>query len=290
MARPLKKGVDYFPHDCVSGKTLYILEQKHGNDGYAFWYKLLELIGTKNGHFLDCNNAADMEFLQAKTRLDKDCCLKILDLLATLEAIDQELWKNKLIWSQEFVDRISDVYANRRMKTPEKPNYYKSKPDEAEVSTSKSTQSKVKESKVKETKANAAALAASSEADHQRDLKKEYEELQKNMEGKDPREVYRLIREFVQTKKPAFAEPYVDAWNIFAPSNNLEQVKDITPDRREKIRIRSREPGFDFFKILGAIRQNAFYKGENSSNWKIDFNYVIHSQKNYVKLIEKFKE
>ncbi|WP_350340237.1 Lin1244/Lin1753 domain-containing protein [Paraflavitalea speifideaquila] len=79
----------------MSGKTLFIVEQKFGNDGYAFWFKLLEFIGTQDGHYLDCNNVADMEFLQAKTRLSSETIYQILDLLAGLEAIDRELWSKK---------------------------------------------------------------------------------------------------------------------------------------------------------------------------------------------------
>ena len=51
MTRPMKKGVDYFPHACVHGQTMFILEQRWGNDGYAFWFKLLEMLGTTEGHF-----------------------------------------------------------------------------------------------------------------------------------------------------------------------------------------------------------------------------------------------
>lgn len=157
MARPKKKGVDYYPHDCVTGKTVFVLEQKFGNDGYAFWFKLLEFLGTKEGHYLDCNDIADMEFLQAKTRLDAEIMYKILDLLSNLEAIDRELWQKKVVWSQRFVDGISDVYINRRVEIPKRPSFYIVSTDHnpAEVAipdepTSKSTQSKVKESKVKE--------------------------------------------------------------------------------------------------------------------------------------------
>ena len=46
MARPAKTSVDYFPHMAHSGKTIAILEARWGNDGYAFWFKLLELLGT----------------------------------------------------------------------------------------------------------------------------------------------------------------------------------------------------------------------------------------------------
>lgn len=159
MARPKKKGVDYFPHDCTTGKTIFILEQKFGNDGYAFWFKLLEFLGTKEGHYLDCNDIEDMEFLQAKTRLSEVIVLEILDLLAKVQAIDRELWAKKIVWSQRFVDGVADVYVNRRIEKPPKPNNYivstVDNPAQASFSvqpTSKSTQSKVKESKVKESK------------------------------------------------------------------------------------------------------------------------------------------
>ncbi len=161
MARPKKKGVDYFPHDCVAGKTIFILEQKFGNDGYAFWFKLLEFLGTKDGHFLDCANIPDMEFLQAKTHLAREKMYEIFDLLAGLEAIDVELWGKRVVWSQRFVDGISDVYTNRRMKTPEKPSFYivSTQQNPAQLnneaqSTSESTQSKVKERKEEESKVN----------------------------------------------------------------------------------------------------------------------------------------
>lgn len=124
MARPKKKGVDYFPHDCVTGKTIFTLELKYGNDGYAFWFKLLEFLGTKEGHYLDCSDLEEMEFLQAKTHLDEVTMYKILDTLANLNAIDRELWQKKIIWSQRFVDGVAVVYSNRRVETPSKPNIY----------------------------------------------------------------------------------------------------------------------------------------------------------------------
>lgn len=150
MARPKKKGVDYFPHDCVSGKTIFILEQKFGNDGYSFWFKLLEFLGTKEGHFLDCSDAEDMEFLQAKTKLSEEFIFKILDLLSNLKAIDSELWQKRVVWSQRFVDGVSVVYTNRRVETPRRPDFYivstghnQAPLDISEQPTSKSTQSRV---------------------------------------------------------------------------------------------------------------------------------------------------
>ena len=88
MARPLKRTVDYFPHQCEHGKTLFILEQKYGNDGYAFWFKLLEILGKSEGHFYEYRNPADIEYLNAKTHVNGDTAIAILNLLSDLDAID----------------------------------------------------------------------------------------------------------------------------------------------------------------------------------------------------------
>lgn len=152
MARPKKETVDYFPHVVNHGKTLFIFEQKYGNNGYSFWFKLLEILGATAGHYIDCSNEAAWEFLQAKTHLSEDICVEMLDLLAKLDAIDPELWGVKVIWSQNFVNGISQVYINRRVETPSRPSFYTAKPTNANVSTVKSTQTKLKETKLEEIK------------------------------------------------------------------------------------------------------------------------------------------
>ena len=153
MTRPMKKGVDYFPHACTHGQTMFILEQRWGNDGYAFWFKLLEMLGTTEGHFLDIRNPATRAFLAAKTRLTEDKCYEILDLLSDLDAIDQELWKEyNVIWCQNFVDHLDHVYAKRKTETPTKPSFRDGKPSSTDISVTESTQSKVNKIKVNKIK------------------------------------------------------------------------------------------------------------------------------------------
>lgn len=152
MARPKKATVDYFPHDCNHKQTMFILESRYGNDGYAFWFKLLEMLGNTEGHVIDCRNEVTQEFLQAKTRLTWSTCHEILDLLAKLQAIDLELWSEKIVWSDNFICRVTDVYKNRRVEIPTKPDFYRKKPEQDEVSTDINPQSKLKESKLNETK------------------------------------------------------------------------------------------------------------------------------------------
>lgn len=171
MARPKKQTVDYFPHIAANGKTMFILESQFGNNGYAFWFKLLEMLATTDGHVINCRNSSDWQFLLAKTRVEEVTANKILDLLADLEAIDKELWDIKVIWCQNFVNNIADVYKNRKTGAPVKPeknSFYEQKPEQEVVPTGRNSneqefsdqptnenpQSKVKETKVNKTKVN----------------------------------------------------------------------------------------------------------------------------------------
>lgn len=160
MARPKKETVDYFPHFVNSGKTLFILEQSYGNDGYAFWFKVLELLGNSDGHYYDCRNAPAWKFLLAKTNLQEDIAVEILNTLAELEAIDSELWTEKVIWSDNFVQNLSPVYSNRKAELPKKPiiesrndstdEFLPVETNDNSITTGENTQSKGKESIVEE--------------------------------------------------------------------------------------------------------------------------------------------
>ena len=115
MSRPKKATVDYFPHLTDHGKTMFILESKYGNDGYAAWFKTLEKLGKSKGLFLDCNSPATWELLQAYTRVFDPVLTQIFNTLACLEAIDPVLWtEHKIIYSQNFVDGVTDAYKRRK--------------------------------------------------------------------------------------------------------------------------------------------------------------------------------
>lgn len=148
MARKKKKTVDYFPHEVNHGKTMTILEKKWGNDGYAFWFKLLEMLGDSEGHFLDLSKGEERIYLASETNLKEDECIEILDLLSRLDAIDSDLWeKERIVWSDNFLDAIRDVYRKRASTCPEKPG------SRVEKKGSRH-ENPTKESKGKESKAN----------------------------------------------------------------------------------------------------------------------------------------
>lgn len=157
MTRPRKNKVEYFPHDCHHGKTISILRAKYKNDGYAFWFLLLERLGRTEGHFIDLSSNIELEFFGAETGVSVTETLAMLDLLSELKAIDKELWeKGRIIWSENFVKNLETVYSKRSFR-PEKPslrsdnNSFRAETPSFRVSN---PQSKVKESKVNKTKEN----------------------------------------------------------------------------------------------------------------------------------------
>ena len=143
MARQSKQTVDYFPHNCKHGKTIFILEKKYGNNGYAFWFKLLEELGSSEGHFLDLSDDVVLEFLSAKMMIPTTEMIEMFDLLSKLGNIDKDLWSKKIVWCGNFVENISTVYDKRVVSVPLKPI----SDDGNEVSDDGKQQSKVKESK-----------------------------------------------------------------------------------------------------------------------------------------------
>lgn len=124
MGRPRKQTVDYFPHFVsTDSKTKFILEQSWGNDGYAFWFKLLELLGRSEGHFYDCSSTANEKYLLALMKIDQSTINELLNTLADLGNIDKELWEErKVIWCQSLVDNLQDVYSKRTVSAPTRPS------------------------------------------------------------------------------------------------------------------------------------------------------------------------
>lgn len=118
MARPTKSTVDYFPHDTEQRKTLFILQNKWGNDGYATWFKVLERLGATKNHVLNLNDPAELSYLAAYCRVSEETLNAILDQCAVINAINGGLWRHKLVYSENLVKNVSDAYRRRADKLP----------------------------------------------------------------------------------------------------------------------------------------------------------------------------
>jgi hypothetical protein len=121
MGRTVINKVDYFPHFAKTGKTIFILKSQFGNNGYAFWFQLLETLCQQENHFYDCREETNWQYLISIIGVNAITGTEILDLLAKLGNIDPEMWKHKIIWCQNLVNNLSDVYQKRKRPLPIKP-------------------------------------------------------------------------------------------------------------------------------------------------------------------------
>lgn len=159
--RKEKNTVDYFPHMATSGKTMFVLEANFGNEGYAIWFKTLEMLAMTENHFLDLREENEMLFVISKMKTNVETLTAIYDLLSKLEAIDREFWEQKIVFSENFIDNIARVYDRRNKECLRKPDLWLSlfaeKRNSVDINgknDDRNTESKVKYSKVKESKGN----------------------------------------------------------------------------------------------------------------------------------------
>ena len=128
-----KQVVDWFSHSARhKSRALAILEGRWGNDGYAFWWKLLELLCCTEGHAYVCDTPMAWEYIcneVGATRVEESQAREILNLLASLEAIHSGEWQDyETIWCQNLVDRFNDLYHRRTVDMPTRPHLKSTKP------------------------------------------------------------------------------------------------------------------------------------------------------------------
>lgn len=114
MARPEKNSVEYFPFYCEEGKTTFIIEEKHGNDGFATWIKLLRTLAITNYHFINLSDKPTVMFLVSKCKVSEEKFFAIIKDLVDLGEFDRQLWEeNQVIFNQKFIESIKDAYLKR---------------------------------------------------------------------------------------------------------------------------------------------------------------------------------
>jgi hypothetical protein len=236
MSKPTKAKAEYFPHYANSGKTMFILESKFGNDGYAAWFKIVEMLTAAENHFYDCRNPDNWEFLLAKTRLSGIIVTEILDLLARLGAINPEFWKYQVIRSDNLIENLSGLYSRRKVNVisndelkgllfadthitnTEKELLHTENPLSG-ANVNIYPQSKVKESKVKESKEKERAV------ENVADVSETDNELS-DSSNKKPGQTFKLP-ESLQTAD------FVAAWGEWA-QHRKEIRKKLTPSTAEQ--------------------------------------------------------
>jgi len=152
MARKKKNHVDYFPHDTHQSKAVRTISKTYGNDGYAFYYKLRELLGRTENYNYDLSKSIDWLDFIGEMDVEEQRAQELIEFLVTIGELDKELWEEeKRLWSNSLIEDISDVYDKRVAGIPDKYSFRDGNADSRSGNPSLgdgSTQSRVKEKKV----------------------------------------------------------------------------------------------------------------------------------------------
>lgn len=107
MARPAKKGLDYFPFDTGFFETerTRILRARFGSDGITLYISLLCKI-YRDGYYLKINNTADFYFILAdEMNINENKVRLIIEYLLTRSMFDANLFKTVNVLSSREIQR-----------------------------------------------------------------------------------------------------------------------------------------------------------------------------------------
>jgi len=168
MARPQKEGMDYFPHDtdAVNDEKIEALRALYGNDGYAFYFILLERIYRTNNFELDVSNAETIQILARKVAVTTEKFKQMLDTALKWNCFDADAYRERSCLTSSGIKKRARVVVEKRKKMQKAYRRQKAGVSEAETGEetgqetgaetpqSKEKKSKAKKSKVEESKAS----------------------------------------------------------------------------------------------------------------------------------------
>lgn len=122
MSRPIKEGLDYFPHDVNSSndKKIEALRALYGNDGYAFYFIMLEQIYQEPNGELDVSDAETreeiMQILSKKIAVTNELFLKMLDTAMKWGCFDKQMYTEQGIITSNGIKKRMGVVIEKRQK------------------------------------------------------------------------------------------------------------------------------------------------------------------------------
>jgi hypothetical protein len=153
MARPHKTGLDYFPHDtdAVNDEKIESLRSIHGNDGYAFYFILLERIYRTNNQELDVSDAETVQILSRKIAITTEEFQKILLTALKYNCFDKKDYEKRCVLTSNGIKSRAKAVIDKRERMRKSYTERNSCVSDAEITQetmAESTQRKEKKRKV----------------------------------------------------------------------------------------------------------------------------------------------
>lgn len=156
MARPPKDGMDYFPHDVTASadKKIEALRALHGNNGYVFYFIILEQIYQESNFELDVSDAETREemyqILAKRMLLTLDEFKAILNTALKWNCFDKKLFDEKYVLTSDGIKKRAGLVLAKRQKMRDK--YQQGKQGISDAETTQETKEETPQSKGKYSK------------------------------------------------------------------------------------------------------------------------------------------
>ena len=252
----VKDRLRYFSHDIDMRNDLKIrgLRRQFGNDGYAVWCYLLEVLTDTEELCIDYKEMADL--LSADFDVEREALTSIVEYCKQVGLLQSE---GDVIFSVRHRERITDVLDNAREKSERGRKAVMARWNKT---TSCSTAETPTDTDVIQPNTN-----------------KSREEKTKEEKTKEEKRVEYPCNEVVKL------------WNEICTS--LPKVIRLSDNRREKVKSRLKEWGGDKDKMLNNARElflrierSDFLTGR-SGKWEgASFDWIFDSRNNWIKVME----
>lgn len=116
MARPQKEGLDYFSHDtdAVNDEKIEALRALYGNDGYAFFFILLERIYRSPNAELDVSDAETLQILARKVSVTEEKFQEMLKTAIKRGCFNKEAFEKRGVLTSNGIRKRASVVIEKR--------------------------------------------------------------------------------------------------------------------------------------------------------------------------------
>ena len=267
MARPVKRGLDYFPFDVINNTKIELIEAEFEATGFAIVVKLLQKIYGEEGYF--CPWGDEVALLFAKNSgvaLDK--VIKIVNAAVKRGIFNKELFeKYEILTSEDIQERY--VKAKRNGSSFINKDYLLIALPENNINAEE-TQVNTEETPVNSVKTP---------------IKKRKENKSKENQNKEKESKENTVSQNTDFKEEV--QEVVDRWNQLENYGIKSVIKTVTdPQRYSLVTDRIKDNGLDtVLSAIDNIKKSKFLQGDNERGWSITFDWFIQ-QPNFQKVAE----
>ncbi|WP_347491161.1 conserved phage C-terminal domain-containing protein [Desulfoscipio sp. XC116] len=121
MARPAKEGMDYFSHDtdAVNDPKIEVLRALYGNDGYAFFFILLEQIYKSSDFEVNVSDAEMQQIFARKVSVTPQKFSEMIQTAVKWGCFDREAYEKRGVLTSNGIKKRASVVLRKRKKMRE---------------------------------------------------------------------------------------------------------------------------------------------------------------------------